>query len=117
MVEIQVESALQKAEKIAGVRTRCLRGPHPTIIDVCTVRPSNPIDEETLCKEIADSIGSESLVFESSYSGILVSLFFEEAHLTKALFSSLRGKGFTPEYTEWSPTNQNPVYARTEMFF
>ena len=115
VLEIPAESALSKAEQIAGVRTRSLRGPQSTIIDVCTIRLPNAGDEETLCKEIADSIGSQSLGFESSYIGICLWLSFEEAHLTKALFSSLRQKGITPDYIEWSPSNQNPVFTRTEM--
>lgn len=116
MLEIPVESALSKAEQIAGVRTRSLRGPQSTIIDVCTIRLPNAGDEETLCKEIADSIGSQSLGFESSYIGMCLWLSFEEeAHLTEALFSSLRQKGITPDYIEWSPSNQRPVYTWTEM--
>ncbi|PYH75360.1 hypothetical protein BO82DRAFT_370273 [Aspergillus uvarum CBS 121591] len=122
--------ALDEAERIAGVRSRAVRGAESTIISVCIIHlpPSadgNWIDRDlwlqdlqtgdvtdedsaiaqSLRRRIADDIRSTSLEFEPSYGGTLVNLSFEEAGLTPSLFAALEKEGITPGYIPYSPDN------------
>lgn len=103
-------SALDKAERIAGVRTRALRDPTSTIIDVCIIHLPYSVDEKSIRTKIADSISSESLVFDPSYGGTLVGLSFQEAYLTPFLFAALRKNSIMVHFKPYSLNNGDALF-------
>jgi hypothetical protein len=87
---------LAEAEKRAGVRTRAIREPESTLIDVCNIDTSTLTTDqrESLRSQCEKEIGSKSLSFSAAGGGSLVALSFDEAGLTTKLFEALRKHGY-----------------------
>lgn len=89
---------MEEAQRVAGVRTRAIRGKGTTVIDVCIIDTSLLSEDQghALAATLWEAIGSKSLFLDPSYGGTLVGLSFNEAHLTSRLFDKLRELGYSP---------------------